>query len=128
MLHSLRGCGFGGIRWLAGIVQQAMPVARQLLQEAPQRRLRYMTQVTAPERVLGDHENRWQDMPSVFNDEILDTFLLSANYQELPQAMVSRFNGLVDRVTLTVPNDPANDAGCAKAIEAIRAEAKRADG
>lgn len=73
-------------------------------------------------------ENRWQDMPSVFNDEILDTFLLSANYQELPQAMVSRFSGLVDRVTLTVPNDPANDAGCAKAIEAIRAEAKRANG
>lgn len=73
-------------------------------------------------------ESRWDEMPAIFNDEILDTFLVSADYNGLPQEMVSRFNGLVDRVTLTVPNDPANDADCARAIAAIRTEAKRADG
>ncbi|WP_150303692.1 TIGR03617 family F420-dependent LLM class oxidoreductase [Pseudomonas saliphila] len=70
---------------------------------------------------------QWADMPGIFTDEILDTFLVSAEYGSLPQAMVSRFNGLVDRVTLTVPNDPANDQECAQAINAIRDEARRGD-
>ncbi len=73
-------------------------------------------------------EKRWDEMPGIFTDEILDTFLVTADYDALPKTMVERFNGLVDRVTLTVPNDPANDAGCARAIAAIRAAAKRADG
>lgn len=73
-------------------------------------------------------EKRWKEMPSIFTDEILDTFLVSADYAELPSAMVSRFNGLVDRVTLTVPTDSANDSDCARAIEKIRQEARRADG
>lgn len=65
-------------------------------------------------------EGRWKDMPSVFTDEVLDTFVVSGRYDQLPERLVSRFGGLVDRITLTVPNDPANDAGTAAAIEAIR--------
>lgn len=65
-------------------------------------------------------DQRWQDMPAILTDEILDTFLLTADYEQLPKAMVSRFNGLVDRVTLTVPNNPAHDRHCAQAITAIR--------
>lgn len=66
-------------------------------------------------------EGRWKDMPDVFTDELLDTFLVSGRYDELPSAMNARFGGLVDRVTLTVPNDPAHDAAAAEAIRAIRA-------
>lgn len=64
---------------------------------------------------------RWKDMPAVFTDEVLDTFLVTGRYDELPQQLVSRFGGLVDRITLTVPNDPAHDAAAAAAIKAIRA-------
>ena len=60
-------------------------------------------------------------MPAVFTDELLDTFLVTGRYDELPQQLVSRFGGLVDRITLTVPNDPAHDAAAAAAIKAIRA-------
>lgn len=73
-------------------------------------------------------ENRWDEMPGIFRDEILDAFLVSADYGQLPEALVSRFNGLLDRITLTVPNDPANDSACAEAITAIRQKAKQADG
>lgn len=60
-------------------------------------------------------------MPGVFTDEVLDAFLVSGRYDQLPALLVSRFGGLIDRITLTVPNDPANDAAAAAAIRAIRA-------
>ena len=66
-------------------------------------------------------EKRWKDMPSVFTDEVLDTFLVSGRYDQLPERLGARFGGLVDRITLTVPNDPAHDAAAAEAIAAIRA-------
>lgn len=66
-------------------------------------------------------EGRWNDMPGVFNDEVLDTFLVSGRYDQLPEQLAARFGGLVDRITLTVPTDPANDAAAAEAIRQIRA-------
>ncbi|ENO94132.1 oxidoreductase [Thauera sp. 28] len=66
-------------------------------------------------------EGRWKDMPGVFTDEVLDTFLVSGRYDQLPEQLAARFGGLVDRITLTVPTDPANDAAAAEAIRQIRA-------
>lgn len=71
-------------------------------------------------------EGRWKEMHAAFNDEVLDTFLVCGRYDELPERLVSRFAGLVDRITLTVPSDPANDAAAAEAIRAIRS--RRHDG
>ncbi|MFT3759254.1 TIGR03617 family F420-dependent LLM class oxidoreductase [Thauera sp.] len=74
------------------------------------------------ERLLAlTREKRWKDMPSIFTDEVLDTFLVSGRYDQLPERLASRFGGLVDRITLTVPNDPAHDTVAAEAIAAIRA-------
>lgn len=70
-------------------------------------------------------KGQWKDMPGVFTDEILDTFLVSGRYDELPERLVSRFGGLVDRITLTVPENPAHDAAAAAAIKAIRAASAR---
>lgn len=78
------------------------------------------------ERLLAlTREGRWKEMPSVFTDAVLDTFLVSGRHDELPQIMNARFAGLIDRVTLTVPNDPAHDAGTALAIRGIRECAAR---
>ena len=74
------------------------------------------------ERLLAlTREGRWKDMPAALPDQVLDEFLVSGRYEELPQALASRFGGLVDRITLTVPSDPKDDAACAAAINAIRA-------
>ncbi len=69
-------------------------------------------------------EGRWKDMPAALPDHVLDEFLVSGRYEELPGILASRFGGLVDRITLTVPADPTDDAACAAAIAAIR-EVKR---
>lgn len=34
-------------------------------------------------------QKRWKDMPAVFTDEVLDTFLVTGRYDELPQQLVS---------------------------------------
>ena len=74
------------------------------------------------ERLLAlTREGRWKEMAAALPDHVLDEFLVSGRYEELPDALASRFGGLVDRITLTVPSDPKDDAACAKSIAAIRA-------
>jgi probable F420-dependent oxidoreductase len=67
-------------------------------------------------------EGRWKEMPAAFPDHVLDEFLVSGRYEDLPQVLERRFGGLADRISLTVPADPKDDAACAAAIAAIRAK------
>jgi len=74
------------------------------------------------ERLLSlTREGRWKEMAAALPDHVLDEFLVSGRYEELPEALSSRFGGLVDRVTLTVPAEPKDDTACARAIAAIKA-------
>lgn len=74
------------------------------------------------ERLLAlTREGRWTEMAAALPDHVLDEFLVSGRYEELPEALASRFGGLVDRITLTVPSDAKNDTACAAAVAAIRA-------
>jgi hypothetical protein len=66
-------------------------------------------------------EGRWKEMANALPDAVLDEFLVSGRYEELPEALVTRFGGLVRRITLPVPSQPAHDAAHAAAIAAIRA-------
>lgn len=78
-------------------------------------------------RELGAHllqmtrEGRWREMAGELPDPVLDEFLVTGRYEELPEALHARFAGLVDRLTLTVADDPSNDAAMASALTAIRA-------
>ena len=65
-------------------------------------------------------EGRWQEMPSLLSDAVVDEFLVSGRFEVLPEVLASRFQGLVQRITLTVPPQPENDRANAAAIEAIR--------
>lgn len=74
------------------------------------------------ERLLAlTREGRWKEMPAALPDHVLDEFLVSGLYEDLPQEIASRFGELADRISLTVPADPKDDAACAAAIAAIRA-------
>ena len=66
-------------------------------------------------------EGRWKEMSAALPDTLLDEFLVSGTYQQLPEILLARFGGLVDRITLTVPENPANDQATAAAIAATRA-------
>ena len=74
------------------------------------------------ERLLSlTREGRWKEMAAALPDHVLDEFLVSGRYEELPEALSGRFGGLVERITLTVPADPKADTACARAIAAIKA-------
>lgn len=65
-------------------------------------------------------EGLWREMPALLTDTVLDEFLVSARHDDLPEALHARYAGLVDRITVTVPEDPAEDAGLAATLTNIR--------
>ena len=70
-------------------------------------------------------EKRWKEMGQALPDHVLNEFLITGHYDELPDALNDRFGGLVDRIVLTAPADPAHDAAAAVAITKIRDRVKR---
>ncbi len=63
---------------------------------------------------------RWDDMTSAISDEMLDTLVVSGTSDEIARAIGDRFGGLVTRVALPLPSDPAHDAAHARVIEQLR--------
>jgi len=55
---------------------------------------------------------KWQDMPLLINDEMLETFSLRGRWAELPQMVLAEYAGLLDRVNYYFPFGPGeeNDA------------------
>jgi probable F420-dependent oxidoreductase len=64
--------------------------------------------------------DRWDDLGEVVNDEVLDTLVPSATYDELPELLGDRFGALCQGLTVPPPTDPAHDAAFADVIAAIR--------
>ena len=73
------------------------------------------------ERLLAlARQKRWNEMAGVVPDELVDEFIVSGLYEQLPSSLASRFGGLVDRISMPVPADPAEDDCVAAALPAIR--------
>jgi probable F420-dependent oxidoreductase len=65
-------------------------------------------------------EGRWSEMGNELPNAIVDEFLVSACYDDLPSALARRFTGLVDRISIPVPVEPAHDDCLAIALREIR--------
>ncbi len=65
-------------------------------------------------------ERRWNEMAAVFDDAMLDTFLLSGTYDELPAKLLARYGDLADRVTVTVPTSTENDEAFTDMLVTVR--------
>lgn len=65
-------------------------------------------------------EGRWKEMNTAISDVMLDEFVVSAPYGEIALKLRERFHGLVDRITLPVPEDPAHDALAFAEIASLR--------
>jgi len=61
-------------------------------------------------------EDRWDDLRDHVNDEVLDTLVPQATYDELPNVARQWFDGLCDGLLIAPPPDPKNDALLAPAI------------
>jgi probable F420-dependent oxidoreductase len=53
---------------------------------------------------------RWDDLPAVLSDAVLDELLICARYDELPEFLTARFGDVADGVVLP-PLDDRNDEG-----------------
>jgi len=65
-------------------------------------------------------QKRWSEMAGVVPDELVDEFVVSGLYEQLPSSLAKRFGGLVDRISMPVPADPAEDDCVAATLPAIR--------
>ena len=55
---------------------------------------------------------RWNEMPELITDEMLERFALRATWAELPAKILAKYNGLLDRVSYYFPLVPGeNEAG-----------------
>ncbi|MBM4268573.1 MAG: TIGR03617 family F420-dependent LLM class oxidoreductase [Deltaproteobacteria bacterium] len=65
-------------------------------------------------------EKRWSEMTDLVTDEMLDAFVPSAPYEDLPAVLREWYGGLADVLVFPVPEDPSDDAAAARAIAALR--------
>ncbi len=70
-------------------------------------------------RDLIRHE-RWDDLGAVLSDEVLDTLVPCATFDELPGLLVHRFAGLGQGVLISPPTDSADDDAFREVVAAIR--------
>ena len=54
-------------------------------------------------------EGDWQGMADLITDEMLDTYAVTATYDKLHDALVARYDGLLDRTALYQPYQPGLD-------------------
>lgn len=65
--------------------------------------------------------DRWDDLHSVVTDEILDTVVPTARYQDLPGVLVDRIGDLGSGVLLPPPENPARDQEFSEVVRDLRA-------
>jgi probable F420-dependent oxidoreductase len=65
-------------------------------------------------------ENLWKDMRSVVDDEMLNTFVPTGLYRELPAILKSWYAELTDWITFPMPADPSHDADVAAALAELQ--------
>ena len=65
-------------------------------------------------------QGKWDEMPSILTDEMLDTFVPSGHYEEIANIFKEQYGDLVDIVCFTMPEDPTEDAAVAKVIAQLQ--------
>jgi len=66
---------------------------------------------------------KWDEMPLEISDEMLETFAVTAKPEELPNKLIAKYTGLLDRLTLYAPFAPGeNEQRWRRLVEAIHAQ------
>jgi probable F420-dependent oxidoreductase len=64
---------------------------------------------------------KWQGMPHLITDEMVDTFALRGRWEELPRQVLEKYSGLLDRVSYYFPLVPGqNDEGWRATISGFK--------
>jgi probable F420-dependent oxidoreductase len=65
-------------------------------------------------------QDKWDDLHAVVTDEVLDTLVPMALYEDLPDLILGRWGHLAQGVTVPLPADPAHDGRVAEVVRALR--------
>jgi hypothetical protein len=65
-------------------------------------------------------EARWDEMPKLVSDEMLETFAVIARYDQLAAALRARFGGLVDLLRFEMPEDGSSDDVIADVVRQLK--------
>ena len=66
-------------------------------------------------------EGRWQEMPALVSDAMLDALVPTAPYAGIADLLRDGFGDLADRIAFPMPDDPAHDSEAAAAVNRLRA-------
>ncbi len=119
-----------GTQWILGVTQTDLDERR----EHNRRLLAFLYSTPAYERTLelfgwadlaGQlraliREQRWGDLSNLITDEVLDTLVPQATYEELPEVAHSWFSGLADGVLIAPPPDDTHDELLREAVQSVR--------
>jgi probable F420-dependent oxidoreductase len=64
-------------------------------------------------------EGKWNEMPEVISEEMLDEFLPTAPFAEIAGVLRERYAGLAAMITFPLPEDPALDPEVAKVVASL---------
>ena len=62
----------------------------------------------------------WGEMTNLIPDALVDALVPSGAYSEISDLLKSRFEGLADRLTFPLPEDPLHDGHVTEVIRALR--------
>ena len=65
-------------------------------------------------------EGRWDDLPALLGDEVLDALVPQGTYGEIADVLLDRYRGLADGLGLAPPEDPAHDDEVAAVIRRLQ--------
>jgi probable F420-dependent oxidoreductase len=66
-------------------------------------------------------DNRWDDLAGVLSDEVIDTLVPCATFDELPDLLLSRFGSLGQGIVVSPPAETGDDGAFSEVIAALRA-------
>jgi len=65
--------------------------------------------------------DRWEDLAGLLSDEVLDTLVPTAPFEDLPDLLTSRFGGLAQGLVASPPADRHDDERWREVVAALRA-------
>ena len=65
-------------------------------------------------------EGRWDDLPALLSDEMLNLFVPSGHCEEIPDMLMEEFGALAEGIYISLPEDPAEDRMLAGTIERLQ--------